>query len=429
MTNDYFIVEGGNKLYGDIYPSGNKNEALPAIAAALLTDEEVILENIPDIKDTRVMLSLADSLGCEVEKIDDHTYSLKAKELSPEKIINDSAARIRSSLLFIAPLLLRCKKTPIPNSGGDRIGRRRIDTHLLVLQKLGAEFLVEQNYYFKAESLTGAYVLLDEASVMATENALMAAVLAKGETILYNVACEPHIQGLCNMLVSMGAKIEGIGTNRLRIEGVKSLTGCKHKIMPDHIEIGSFIGLAAATRSSIRIKDCYNPHLEIIFPAFRKLGIKINIEGNDICIYGNPNLVIQEDFGGKIPTIYDQPWPSFPADLTSIMVVTALFAKGTIMIHEKMFEGRLFFTDSLIRMGGKLVLCDPHRVVVNGPSTLKAIELSSPDIRAGMAMLIAALAAEGESIIHNVKQIDRGYEKIDERLNKIGAKINRVIQD
>jgi len=337
------------------------------------------------------------------------------------------SSKIRSSLLFLAPLLLRKGIVPLPSSGGDKIGRRRIDSHLLVFKKLGVEIKFENEMcILSSKNIKGCSILLDEASVMATENAVMLAVLAQGKTTIYNAACEPHVQNLCRMLNSMGGNITGIGTNRIVIEGVKELHGTFHKVLPDHIETGSFMGLAACMGSGITIKDAYTVHMDIIFPAFRKLGIEHEVKGNDIFIPGDQRPVIKDDFGGKIPEISDQPWPSFPADLTSIMVVSAVFSQGMIMIHEKMFEGRLFFVDSLIRMGAKLVLCDPHRVVVSGPQKLKPVELSSPDIRAGMALLIAALSAEGTSAIRNIRQIDRGYEDIDLKLNSIGARIRRI---
>ena len=425
----YFEVEGGFKLNGEITPSGNKNEALPVIAAVLLTEEVVILENVPDIKDTNIMIDLAISLGVKVKKLSDHRFSFKADTLNSSWLDSSLSSKIRSSLLFIAPLLARFNSVELPSSGGDKIGRRRVDTHLLAFEKFGAEISISDKIIIsKKKKLNGNQILLDEASVMATENAIMLAVVSHGVTTIYNAACEPHVQGLCNMLTNMGGKITGIGTNLLTISGVKKLNGTTHRILPDHIEIGSFIGLAIATSSHIKILDAYNKHLDIILPTFKKLGVEIIIENDkDILIPGGQTFKVIDDIGGKIPVISDQPWPCFPADLTSIMVIAALFSEGTIMVHEKMFEGRLFFTDSLIRMGAKIVLCDPHRVVINGPSKLKPVELSSPDIRAGMTLLIAALAAKGKSVIYNIKQIDRGYENIEERLNKLGAKITRVI--
>ncbi len=424
--NDYFIVNGGRKLKGDILASGNKNEALPVIAAALLTEEEVIIENIPDIIDTNIMIRIAQELGTEVVKLDKNTYSFKAGDISGRELNLSLASKIRSSLLFLAPLVLRKGSVPLPSAGGDRIGARRIDSHLLAFVKLGVRIVEDKKEcLLKAGKLKGAEILLDEASVMATENAVMLAVKTPGTTSIYNAACEPHVQNLCSMLVSMGGNISGIGTNRLIIKGVKKLHGTRHRILPDHIETGSFMGLAACTGGGMTVKDAYTPHMDIIFPAFRKLGISFEVKGSDIYVPGNQMPVIQDDFGGRIPSISDQPWPCFPADLTSIMVVSAVFSKGTVMIHEKMFEGRLFFVDSLIRMGAKVVLCDPHRVVITGPQKLKPVELSSPDIRAGMALLIAALSAKGTSVIKNIRQIDRGYQEIDTKINALGADIIR----
>ncbi|HQO09689.1 MAG TPA: UDP-N-acetylglucosamine 1-carboxyvinyltransferase [Clostridiales bacterium] len=429
-NNDYFQVTGGKKLAGTIVPSGNKNEALPAIAAALLTEEEVVIENIPDILDTRHMIDIAADLGVKVKKISGNDYSFKAWKITKDRLDTALSSAIRSSLLFLAPMLLRKGTVPLPLSGGDKIGKRRIDSHLFAFEKLGVTINdAGSECVLTAKKLKGTDFLLDEASVMATENAVMLAVLTPGTTSIYNAACEPHVQNLCIMLNNMGAVISGIGTNRIVIKGVKKLHGTRHRILPDHIETGSFMGLAAVIGGGVTIKGAYTPHMEIIFPAFRKLGIEYKVTGNDIFIPGNQKPRIEEDFGGSIPSISDQPWPSFPADLTSIMVVAAVFSKGTIIIHEKMFEGRLFFVDSLIRMGAKVVLCDPHRVVVSGPGRLKPTELSSPDIRAGMALLIAALAAKGTTVIKNIKQIDRGYQDIDLKLKGLGAGITRIVKD
>lgn len=426
MKNEYFIVNGGKRLSGDIYPSGNKNEALPVIAAALLTDEEVIIENIPDIIDTNIMISIAVSLGAYVSKINSNTYSFRTEKIKSDSIPVELSSKIRASLLFLAPMLLRKGTVPLPSVGGDKIGARRIDSHLLAFTKLGSRMIRNrQGWTLNSEKLKGADILLDEASVMATENALMMAVLTPGVTTVYNAACEPHVQNLCNMLNSMGADIKGIGSNRLIIKGVKKLHGTRHRILPDHIETGSFIGLAAVIGDGVTIKDSYTEHMEVIFPGFSRLGISYEIRDKDIYIPGKQKPVIVEDFGGRIPSISDQPWPCFPADLSSIMVVSALFSRGTVMIHEKMFEGRLFFVDSLIRMGAKVILCDPHRVVISGPVKLRPVELSSPDIRAGMALLIAALAAKGKTIINNIRQIDRGYQDIETKLNAMGADIRR----
>lgn len=429
-NNDYFKVEGGKKLTGAIIASGNKNEALPAIAAALLTEDEVSIENIPDILDTRHMIEIAADLGVKVKQKGKNHYIFKAEKITKDHIDPAMSSKIRSSLLFLAPMLLRKGSVPLPDSGGDKIGKRRIDSHLFAFIKLGVQINDDgKNCILTAKKLKGADFILDEASVMATENAVMLAVLVPGTTSIYNAACEPHVQNLCIMLNNMGADITGIGTNKIVIKGVKKLHGTRHKILPDHIETGSFMGLAAVIGGGITITDSYTPHMEIIFPAFRKLGIKYEVRGKDIFIPGNQKPKIQEDFGGSIPSISDQPWPSFPADLTSIMVVASVFSKGTVIIHEKMFEARLFFVDSLIRMGAKAVLCDPHRVVVSGPGILKPIELSSPDIRAGMALLIAALTAKGTTIIKNIKQIDRGYQDIERKLKSVGADITRVVKD
>lgn len=426
MYSEYFEVTGGKRLKGEISPSGNKNEALPVIAAALLTDEEVTIGNIPDIIDTNIMIDIARSLGCKVVKISPNTYSFTTENITRTSLDKSLSSKIRASLLFLAPMILRNGSVPLPSTGGDKIGARRIDSHLLAFIKLGTKMTKKgSEWLLTGGKLKGADILLDEASVMATENAVMMAVLTPGTTTIYNAACEPHVQNLCNMLVNMGADIKGIGSNRLIIKGVKKLHGTKHFILPDHIEVGSFMGLAAVTGAGVTIKDSYTEHMEVIFPAFSKLGIVYEVRGKDIFIPGMQKPKIVDDFGGKIPSVSDQPWPCFPADLSSIMVVSALFSKGTVMIHEKMFEGRLFFVDSLIRMGAKVVLCDPHRVVISGPVKLKPVELSSPDIRAGMALLIAALAAKGTTVIRNVRQIDRGYQKIEEKLNALGADIRR----
>ncbi|MDA3885062.1 MAG: UDP-N-acetylglucosamine 1-carboxyvinyltransferase [Candidatus Delongbacteria bacterium] len=430
MSNkDYFIVNGGKKLKGDIYASGNKNEALPVIAATLLTDEEVILSNIPNIIDTNIMIEIAKDLGVKVKKIKANKFSFTAKKINKGYLNDSLASRIRSSLLYMAPVIIRKGSITLPSTGGDKIGQRRIDSHLIAFQELGVKIDDKKaGCKLIGKKLAGKNFTFDEASVMATENAVMLAVLTPGKTSIYNCACEPHVQGLCNLLVAMGANIKGIGTNMLVITGVKKLHGAKHTIMPDHIEVGSFIGLAATIGNGITIKNAYTKHMDIIFPAFAKIGLNIKVNKKDIFIPGGQKLKIIDDFGGKIPSIADQPWPSFPADLTSIMVVASLFSKGTIMIHEKMFEGRLFFVDSLIRMGAKLVLCDPHRVVITGPNKLHGVELSSPDIRAGMTMLIAALSAKGKSVIYNIKQIDRGYEGVELKLNSLGAEIKRMTE-
>jgi UDP-N-acetylglucosamine 1-carboxyvinyltransferase len=421
---EQLVVVGGRPIEGEMTPAGNKNEALPCLAAALLTDEAVRVENIPDIADTRTMLHLLGDLGCVVER-EEHAVTVGAKGAAAPDL--DIARRIRGSFLLAGPLLARRGQVRLPAPGGDRIGRRRVDTHLLALRAMGAEITVrDREYVLRApDGLRGAEIFLDEASVMGTENAVMAAVRARGATRIANAASEPHVQGLCRMLVGMGATIRGIGTNLLEIEGVEALGPSTHRIGPDHIEVGSFVGLAAVTGGELTIRSAGVENLPMIRLGFERLGVGIEVEGDDIRVPGGQELAIVDDAGGAVPTLDDAPWPGFPADLTSIMVVVATRARGTILIHEKMFESRLFFVDQLQRMGARLVLCDPHRVVVTGPADLVGGPISSPDIRAGMALLIAALAARGESVIQNVHQIDRGYENIDERLRALGADVHR----
>ncbi len=424
---DKFIVEGGHPLKGTFQPAGNKNEALPVIAATMLTEEPVVLKNVPQVTDALRMLDIAAALGAEVRQTGDSEWTVQAKNIVTDTPDPKLAASIRGSFLFAGSMLARHGKISLPSPGGDKIGRRRLDTHITTLQQLGVEMDLGHKFYsMKTGGIRGADIFLDEASVMATENAVLAAVRSKGTTVLSHAACEPHVQGLCRMLNAMGAKISGIGSNILTIEGVDRLHGCEHTIMNDHIEIGSLIGLAAATRSEIRIKDAVPQNLRMIILAFRKLGIEVQIQGDDLFVPANQSLEIGCDMDGAIPKIDDAPWPGFPADLTSIMVVTATQCKGLVLIFEKMFESRLFFVDELITMGARIVLCDPHRAVINGPTQLHGELLTSPDIRAGMALLIAALCAEGESTIQNVRQLDRGYQFIDRRLNALGAHIKRV---
>ncbi|MBN1970591.1 MAG: UDP-N-acetylglucosamine 1-carboxyvinyltransferase [Candidatus Delongbacteria bacterium] len=420
---DYFRIIGGKPVSGEIIVSGNKNEALPAIAASLLTNEQIVLKNFPKIADTEIMLRICEKIGVEVKRSDDKII-LKAKRVLSSELPDDLSSLVRSSLLFVPGLIHRTGKAVLPKTGGDKIGKRRIDTHINGLLNCGVKLKYDENVVLEGGGLNPSYILLDEASVMATENIVMLAVLIAGETTIYNAACEPHVQGLCNLLNSMGANISGIGTNRLTIVGVDHLLGAEHTIGFDHIEAGSFIGLAAATNGNLRIKNAYNKHMDVILPGFEKIGVKVLIDGDDLVV-NSCDKSIRKDFDGSIPTISDQPWPCFPADLMSIMIVCSIFSSGTIVVHEKLFEARLFFTDSLIRMGATIILCDPHRVVVNGPCTLKGITMSSPDIRAGMALLIAAFAAEGESVINNIGQIDRGYFDIENRLKKIGLDIDR----
>ena len=421
-----YHVEGGFPIKGSITASGNKNAALPCIAATLLTKEPIILRNIPDIEDTNVMLQILQSLGVGVEKIEDHTWKIDAADITTSTIPAQMTKKIRASILFAGPLIARTGKAIMMPPGGDVIGRRRVDTHFLALQELGARISVEGRFEFTANKLAGADIFLDETSVTATENAVMAAVLAEGKTDITNAASEPHVQDLCNMLNSMGAKITGVGSNILHIEGVKKLSGTDFTIGPDFMEIGSFIGLAACTRGSIEIHGVRPQDLRPLRISFNKLGIRWDIEENTLYYTSDHQLKVNPDLGGMIPKIDDSPWPGFPPDLTSIMVVVSTQVEGTVLIFEKMFESRMFFVDKLISMGARITLCDPHRAVVSGPSALHGEHLVSPDVRAGMAMVIAALSARGESRISNVYQIERGYEHLVEKLQSLGAHIERV---
>jgi UDP-N-acetylglucosamine 1-carboxyvinyltransferase len=421
-----YLVQGGAKLSGRIRPSGNKNAALPIVAASLLCDEPVHLTNVPRIKDVETLVLLLKSVGASAEWTTRNSLTIHAKTLSVSQLDPDLCKKIRASILLAGPLLARCGEIVLPPPGGDVIGRRRVDTHFLALQQLGATFEMDDAFILRASKLKGADVFLDEPSVTATENALAAAVAAEGTTVLRNAASEPHVQDLARFLVAMGASIEGIGTNTITIHGGRPLHGCTHEIGPDHIEVGSFIGLAAVTRSEITIEKAGVEHLRSTLMGFERLGVVCRVEGADLVIPANQEMVIRSDLGGAVPKLEDQPWPAFPADTMSIALVTATQCEGVIVIHEKMFESRLFFVDKLIGMGARIVLCDPHRAVVVGPSKLRGGRVESPDIRAGMAMLLAALTAEGESIIDNVGQIERGYERIDERLRALGADIERV---
>jgi UDP-N-acetylglucosamine 1-carboxyvinyltransferase len=436
MSLDAFEVIGGQQLKGEITPQGAKNEALQVLCATLLTAEPVTLSNLPDILDVNRLISLLRGLGIMVEQLDAHTYRFQAKEVNLDYFQSDeyraNASRIRGSVMLIAPLLARYGKAFLPKPGGDKIGRRRLDAHFIGLQTLGAEFHYEtdkRQYFIEAKRLKGTNLLMDEISVTGTANVVMAAVLAEGTTEIYNAACEPYVQQLCRMLVGMGAKIEGIGSNRLIIEGVDQLGGTDHRLLPDMIEIGSFIGLAAMTQSEITIKDARIDQLGIIPRMFERMGIQLEFRGDDIFIPKQEGYEIQTFIDGSIMTIYDAPWPGFTPDLMSIMLVIATQAKGSVLIHQKMFESRLFFVDKLIDMGAQIILCDPHRATVIGldrKHKLRGIEMSSPDIRAGVALLIAALSAKGKSVIHNIHQIDRGYQDIDGRLKALGAQIRRV---
>ena len=421
-----YIVEGGNTLAGSITPSGNKNAALPIIAAALLTDQKVILENVPRILDCETLVELIISMGVTAEWTARNTLAIEAKVVQPSALDPLLCAKIRASILLAGPLLARCGGVTLPPPGGDVIGRRRVDTHFLALEQLGATVEIGEEYVLTTKGLRGADVFLDEPSVTATENALMAASIAHGTTTLRNAASEPHVQDLAHFLVAMGATIDGIGTNTITITGAKSLRGVTHRIGPDHIEVGSFIGLAAVTRSELRIVSAGVEHLRSTRMGFERLGIECTVIGNDLLVSAKQSRTIVSDLGGHVPKLEDQPWPAFPADLMSIAIVTATQCDGLILMHEKMFESRLFFVDKLIGMGARIVLCDPHRALVAGPSPLRGSTLESPDIRAGMAMLLAALCATGTSTINNVGQIERGYERIDERLRALGAQITRV---
>jgi UDP-N-acetylglucosamine 1-carboxyvinyltransferase len=420
-----FIIDGSFPIKGTIRANGNKNAALPCIAAALLTDEKVILKNIPEIEDVKVMFSIMRALGADVKKESKGVYSLQTQNIKTHEIPGEQAKHIRASILFAGPLLARQHKVFLPPPGGDVIGRRRLDTHFLAFSALGARVEIDGMFRLTANKLVGVELFLDEASVTATENAVMAAVLASGKTVIQNAASEPHVQDLCKMLNCMGAKITGIGSNILYIEGTKKLGGCEFAIGSDFMEVGSFIGLAAVTRGEVEIENAEPEHLRMTKIAFQKLGIHWETDKKTIRIPGGQELKVIPDMGGMIPKIDDAPWPGFPPDLISLITVVATQVEGTVLIHEKMFESRMFFVDKLIGMGARIILCDPHRAVVSGPSRLTGSDLVSPDVRAGMAMVIAALCAEGKSLIRNVYQIERGYENLLPRLKALGAHIKR----
>jgi len=421
-----FVIEGGHPLVGSVRASGNKNGALPILAACVLASEEVRLSNVPRIRDVETMVELLDDLGADVEWTGPNEVRVDAQDVSKTDLDAELAREIRASFLLAGPLLARFGRVSVPPPGGDVIGRRRLDTHVHAFAALGADFDVDGVYELSTDRLRGTRVYLDEASVMGTENAIMAAVLAEGETVLGHAACEPHIQDLCRFLVSIGADIDGIGSNVLRIRGQRELGGGEFRLGPDHIEVASFVGLAAATGGEVVITDVEPDDLISIVPAFRRLGVEMEVSDSAVRVPRGQSLHIEDDVGRQIPKIESGIWPAFPADLTSIAVTVATQAHGTILIFEKMFESRLFFVDKLVSMGARIILCDPHRVVVTGPATLYGERLESPDIRAGMAMLIAALCAEGTSTIGNIRQIDRGYERIDERLRNLGASIERA---
>ncbi len=438
MQLDSFEVLGGQRLQGELQPQGAKNEALQIISAVLLTDEPVTISNVPDILDVNKLIELLRGFGVTAERLAPDTYRFCAGTIDIGYLRSDEfmkdAARLRGSVMLIGPLLARFGRATLPKPGGDKIGRRRLDTHFLGFQKLGAEFKYDDDkdiYYVEQpkNGLQGAYLHMDEISVTGTANVVMTAVLTKGKTTIYNAACEPYVQQLCRMLQRMGAKIDGLGSNLLHIEGVEKLGGTEHRCLPDMIEIGSFIGLAAMTQSEITIKNAGVEHLGIIPHTFERLGIQIEVQGDDLHMPAQEHYEIQTFIDGSILTIYDAPWPGFTPDLMSIVLVVATQARGSVLVHQKMFESRLFFTDKLIDMGAQIILCDPHRATVIGLDRkypLRGIEMTSPDIRAGQALLIAALSAKGKSVIHNVHQIDRGYQHIDARLNAIGAKITRI---
>lgn len=427
---DKFIIEGMHPLSGEVTPSGNKNSALPLMAACLLTDKPVILHNIPDIQDVHIMKTLLETLGAEIEILAPHSWKIHAKNLDTANLDRDQLKRIRASILLAGPITARVGDLSLYPPGGDVIGRRRVDTHILILRALGAEAAYDNDkklFHFKAPNgLTGADILLDETSVTATENAIMAASLAKGETILRNAASEPHVQELCNLLNILGAKISNIGSNTLRIEGVSSLNGGEFTIGPDYLEVVSYIGAAVITKGSIRIKNAGSEYLDMVRLVFKRMGIEWEVDGNDIVVPQEQKLIIEPDLGNAIPEIKVMPWPSFPPDLMSIAIVVATQCQGSILFHDWMYNSRMFFTDKLVSMGAHIVLCDPHRVIVQGPSKLIGENLESPDIRAGMSLVLAALGAKGKSEIGNINQIDRGYERVQEKLQALGAKIERV---
>jgi UDP-N-acetylglucosamine 1-carboxyvinyltransferase len=421
-----FVIEGGIPLRGEVTPSGNKNAALPILAACLLTDEPIVLHNVPLIRDVLDMRKLLESLGVQIETLDENTWRFVARDLRAADLDPDMCRRIRASILLAGPMLARVGELHIPPPGGDVIGRRRLDTHLLGLQTLGAQVSYKRTMQFKAKELIGADILLDEASVTATENIIMAAVTAKGKTTIRNAASEPHVQELCGLLNSMGAKIEDIGSNKLHIEGVSHLHGTEHTIGSDLLEVISFVGAAVVTHGQVRIRNAGVQHLEMISQVFLRMGVNWEIDGNDLIVPEAQSLEIVSDMDGAVPEIKTNVWPAFPTDLISIAITVATQMTGSILFHDWMFSGRMYFTDKLVGMGARIILCDPYRCLVQGPSALYAEKLESPDIRAGMALLLATLAANGRSVIRNIRQIDRGYERVDEKLRLLGAKIERI---
>lgn len=423
-----FIIEGGIKLNGEVTPAGNKNAALPLIAACLLTEEPVTLHNVPAIGDVRAMRHLLESLGVEVSDLGGNSWQITAKTVKPADLDPDVTRKIRASILLAGPMTARAGELKLPPPGGDVIGRRRVDTHILALKKLGAEVTYGRSFHFKANRLIGADILLDESSVTGTENAIMAAALAKGTTILRNAASEPHVQELCQLLNTLGARISGIGSNTLTIEGVNRLHGGEFTIGPDYLEVISFVGAAAVTGGSVRIKKAGWQYLDMIRMVFNRMGVDWSVDGEDIVVTPGQQLEVEPDLGGMIPEIKTNVWPAFPTDLMSIAIVVATQAKGSILFHDWMYPSRMFFIDKLVGMGAQVVLCDPHRCIVTGPARLFGEKVESPDIRAGMALVLAALAADGRSQIRNIGQIDRGYDRVDEKLRSLGAKIERAVE-
>ncbi|HAX71786.1 MAG TPA: UDP-N-acetylglucosamine 1-carboxyvinyltransferase [Anaerolineales bacterium] len=423
-----FVIEGGIPLQGEVIPSGNKNAALPLIAACLLTEEPVVLHNVPQIRDVLAMRNLIESLGAQVEDLGPGSWRITTREVTASHLDPDLCRRIRASILVAGPVLARAGGIMLPPPGGDVIGRRRLDTHILALRALGAEITYNRVFDIHAAQLHGADMLLDEASVTATENAVMAAVLAKGETRIRNAASEPHVQELCNFLNLLGAHIENIGSNTLHIRGVDRLHGGEYTIGPDLLEVVSYIGAAVVTRGNIRIRNAGVEHLEMVAQTFRRFGVHWNVDGKDIIVPSDQSLVVQSDLDGAVPEIKTNVWPAFPTDLTSIAITVATQVSGSVLFHDWMFSGRMYFTDKLVGMGARIILCDPYRCLVQGPTPLYAEKLESPDIRAGMALLLAALAANGKSKIRNIRQIERGYERVDEKLQLLGARIKREVE-
>ena len=426
---DKFIINGGIPLSGEVTPGGNKNAALPLLAACLLTEEPVILHNVPDIQDVKIMGELIKSLGVEITKLAPTTWQIQAREIHPTDLDPDLCRKIRASILLAGPMVAKKGELQLPPPGGDVIGRRRVDTHLLALEKLGAEITYDRAFKFQADGLRGADILLDETSVTTTENAIMASVLANGRSTIRNAASEPHIQDLSHLLNKMGAKIHNIGSNTLNVEGVDALHGTEFEIGPDYLEVISFVGAAAVTHGEITIRNAGVQYLDMIRLVFERLGVVWEERGNDLFVPSEQRLTIESDLGGAIPTINVMPWPAFPTDLMSIAIVTATQSHGTVLFHDWMYPSRMFFTDKLVAMGAQIVLCDPHRCIVQGPTPLAGEKMESPDIRAGMALVLASLSAHGKSTIRNVNQIDRGYEKVDEKLRKLGADIVRSTEE